>query len=442
MSLTIYKKPSLAMLESYNEKIRASTTTPPFDLVSWTVKNNTTTGPVTVDAMVSWGNVFSTKIHRYALSDLLVPNTDGYAVIDATEFENTVAQNYVGGFAEIKQRMNVATRLNYVGDITKDDKVDEFLAKVWTMKKVFIPSTEVVITDIKSDPYITEFNTQSGITVVDAYNIEAKPNSLGFTGSVKVIVSEPLEENSLMGPAASYPGTGWYKATDTGIVFSKDVLDGETFQFTANGPEYIAVSNNNKNIIRDEPQLYYSTSNVTDFYNFFYYFDSEVEMSHWDVSNVTTMGQMFYEAQMNPDMSNWDVSNVTEMTSMFYRNMVINTDISKWDVSKVTNMQSMFTYANAFNQNIGSWDVSNVTATANMFAYTNAFNQDISGWNVSSVDGFDSMFESALAFNQDLSNWCVTNITEEPYNFAVDAAAWVLPKPVWGTCPRGENTGT
>jgi len=31
--------------------------------------------------------------------------------------------------------------------------------------------------------------------------------------------------------------------------------------------------------------------------------------------------------------------------------------------------------------------------------------------------------------------WCVENIPEEPSIFADGADSWVLPKPVWGTCP-------
>ena len=49
------------------------------------------------------------------------------------------------------------------------------------------------------------------------------------------------------------------------------------------------------------------------------------------------------------------------------------------------------------------------------------------------------MFYVATSFNQDLSQWCVSNITTEPTNFALGATNWTLPRPVWGTCPRGEN---
>jgi len=103
-------------------------------------------------------------------------------------------------------------------------------------------------------------------------------------------------------------------------------------------------------------------------------------------------------------------SGVTEMFQMFSKATAFNQDISSWDVSKVTNMFGMFSGATAFNQDIGSWDVSSVT---------------IMSW----------MFYSASAFNQDLSGWCVSAIPWQPGDFDTLATSWVLPRPVWGTCP-------
>jgi len=45
------------------------------------------------------------------------------------------------------------------------------------------------------------------------------------------------------------------------------------------------------------------------------------------------------------------------------------------------------------------------------------------------------MFYSATSFNQDLSGWCVSPITSEPSSCDNGATAWVLARPVWGTCP-------
>ena len=68
-----------------------------------------------------------------------------------------------------------------------------------------------------------------------------------------------------------------------------------------------------------------------------------------------------------------------------------------------------------------------------------AFGGPLNSLNVSNVTDMYYMFNGASAFNQDLSQWCVSNITEHPSTFDLGATNWTLPKPVWGTCPRGEN---
>ena len=174
----------------------------------------------------------------------------------------------------------------------------------------------------------------------------------------------PVESSGDMGLAKDYSGTGWYKATDTGTVFSKGVPEGETKVFEAGGLEYVSV------YTKQDAKLYgerAATSNVTDMLYCFFMDDS-----------------------FNQDISSWDVGNVTDMGFMFYAATSFNQDISSWDVSKVINM--------------------------------------------------NEMFSGCSSFNQDLSGWCVTHITFEPRDFSLGNTVWTLPQPVWGTCPRGENT--
>jgi surface protein len=181
----------------------------------------------------------------------------------------------------------------------------------------------------------------------------------------------------------------------------------------------------------------WNVSNVTYMFNMFtnaYNFNQDI--GGWDVSSVNNMGNMFNTAiSFNQDIGGWDVTNVTNMGYMFYNAISFNQDIGGWDVSSVITMTYMFLAASSFNQDIGGWDVSSVNFMFGMFAGASSFNQDISSWDVSSVTFMNSMFTNATSFNQDLSGWCVPLIPSLPTNFDVGASSWVLPKPVWGTCP-------
>lgn len=265
------------------------------------------------------------------------------------------------------------------------------------------------------------------------------------------------------GLAKDYSGTGWYKATDTGTVFSKDVPEGETHVFRGFPTEYVSV------YTKEGAKLYgerAATSNLTDMSNMFYQeFSFNQDISSWDVSNVTSMSYMFYEATgFNQDLSSWDVSSVTNMSSMFgfatsfnqdisswntssvtnmsemfYKATSFNKDISSWNTSKVTDMSRMFINATSFNKDISSWDVSNVTIMSGMFGFATSFNQDISSWNTSKVTDMSGMFYEANSFNQDLSQWCVSNFSSKPDDFETNSALEPVNYPVWGTCPRGED---
>lgn len=84
----------------------------------------------------------------------------------------------------------------------------------------------------------------------------------------------------------------------------------------------------------------------------------------------------------------------------------------------------------------------NMINLSRMFDQAATFNQDISMWDVGHVTSMNAMFGGARAFNQDLSNWCVKNITSKPTSFDTNATQWTLPKPIWGTCPGGDNPDT
>ena len=180
------------------------------------------------------------------------------------------------------------------------------------------------LTFTKEDTLITVTPSKAGAEVLEG----------SFIITLNVINNEVPQGNT--GLASDYPGTGWYKATDTGTVFCKGVVENETCIF-------------------DE----------------------------------VTYTSVYTAAQAKALGSTAAVSNVTNMSRMSGNDSSFNADISSWDVSNVTDMSFMFS--------------------------------------------------GASVFNQDLSSWCVTLIPTKADSFDLSASSWTLPKPVWGTCPRGEN---
>lgn len=304
------------------------------------------------------------------------------------------------------------------------------------------------------------------LTTTDKENIVAAINEIKQAQSEIAGRIEALEEYHQpveQGLAKDYPGTGWYKATDTGIVYNKGVPEGETHIFEGDPKEYISVyTKEDAKLYADraatsnitdmssmfsgdttfnEDISHWDTSNVTNMVNMFGYATSfNGDISSWDTSKVTKMNSMFSSAsRFNGDISTWDTSSVTDMSTMFFDATAFNSDISTWNTSNVTDMSEMFYGATSFNRDISSWDTSKVTGMNSMFRKASSFNQDISTWDTSSVTDMANMFREASSFNQDLSQWCVPILTRVPSGFDAGATSWTLPRPVWGTCPRGEN---
>jgi surface protein len=138
-----------------------------------------------------------------------------------------------------------------------------------------------------------------------------------------------------------------------------------------------------------------------------------------------------------------DTSNLTDMSYMFRNADDLTGDLGNWDVSNVKNMRYMFNGANMMNPDLSNWNVAGVEDMRYIFYEAYDFNSDISDWDTSGIIsrfGLDGMFYKASSFNQDLSLWCVSIATEgKPGAFDSGADAWTLPRPVWGTCPRGED---
>jgi surface protein len=160
------------------------------------------------------------------------------------------------------------------------------------------------------------------------------------------------------------------------------------------------------------------------------------DIGSWNTGRVTGMNFMFRDATaFNQDIGSWETGTVVNMTSMFEYAVAFNQNIGGWDTGNVTDMAHMFLQATSFNQDVGGWNTAKVTAMWSMFEGATSFNHDIGGWDTRTVSGMQWMFAGATLFNQDLSGWCVTSITSTPLGFDHTATSWVMPRPVWGTCP-------
>ena len=140
-----------------------------------------------------------------------------------------------------------------------------------------------------------------------------------------------------------------------------------------------------------------------------------IEVTQWGPLKISNGGSVFNQC------SNLVLTGVTDTLNLVGINSLYGMFYSCTSLTTVNNMNS--------------WNVSNVTNMDAMFFNSTSFNQPLSSWTVSSVTNMSNMFLIATSFNQNLSHWCVTLIPSLPVNFDTAATSWVLPRPVWGTCP-------
>ena len=408
---------------------------------------------------------------RYAPSSTPSP-VENWEYLPIYDVAVQVKRNSIAGHAESIEAVNNSLPFvipNYEPDVTITGiaKVGEILSTTVTDKNG-VPSNinyqwyadGEVISDAITDTYVIKESDSGKTLTVQADFTDKDGFSESVTDTIDVAV---VVDAGDIGLREDYSGTGWYKATDTGTVFNKDVPALETHVFSDSPTEYVSV------YTQEDAKSYGERAAVSNITDMQYLFVGDVnfnqDISSWDVSNVTNMIGMFGgAANFNQDISSWDVSSVLYMSEMFQDAANFNQDISSWDVSNVITMEMMFMRAYSFNQDISSWNVSSVITMRRIFYQTGSFNQDISPWNVSSVIDMSDMFYGAHSFNQDISPWNVSNVENMSGMFACDIfnqdlsewcvelvsekpqsgfdlgenPAWALPKPVWGTCPRGE----
>ena len=156
-------------------------------------------------------------------------------------------------------------------------------------------------------------------------------------------------------------------------------------------------------------------------------------------SNINSTESMFKNCNLfNQDLSGWNMVNVLLMDFMFSYCSSFNQPIGDWDVSNVVYMNRVFEECLVFNQPLHNWDTSSVVDMTGLFSGAISFNQPIGDWDVSKVESMDYMFIGAHKFNQDLSKWCVPSLDITIADYDTNAFEWTKPRPVWGTCPRGE----
>ena len=190
-----------------------------------------------------------------------------------------------------------------------------------------------------------------------------------------------------------------------------------------------------------------------------------LEIRNWGIIEWQLLASSFYGCgnMIGTFTDSPNLTNCTNLANLFLNCTNFNSDII-WDTGGVLNFDRMFenavnfdstviidtssaiTFERMFQQtlfsgkgNIETWNTSNVRNMSQMFrsltSINNIFNKDISNWNTSKVTNMFAMFLHMTEFNQDLSGWCVPLIATEPDFFATGATNWILPKPIWGTCP-------
>ena len=88
-----------------------------------------------------------------------------------------------------------------------------------------------------------------------------------------------------------------------------------------------------------------------------------------------------------------------------------------------------------FVPNDGIYTASVMTNASFMLSDVSFDDPDIALWDTSQITSMNNMFSNNPTINRDLSGWCVSNIPTKPAGFDNGATAWVLPRPIWGTCP-------
>ncbi len=166
--------------------------------------------------------------------------------------------------------------------------------------------------------------------------------------------------------------------------------------------------------------------------------NATIDWGDGTITTVTTPGERSHD-YVTPGI--YTIS-ITGSATAFYTlpdwefNETTLVSVDNWGQMGFQSLSHAFSHASYLisvpNNTVGLEGVTNMSG---MFFWASSFNQDIGDWDVSNVTNMNEMFYTAYSFNQDFSGWCVSNISTQPDFFDNGATSWVLPRPVWDTCP-------
>lgn len=186
MSIT-NQKPSGVMLDSYNSRISKLMKYKPSDVVSYELVDSTATGKTVANVTMSNGNVEPVVIMRYNLNEVLVPNAAGYVILNTSTFESAVL-DFPGGMAGLSDVIARASGVD-LGDRDMLGSLEfEVSLTLWILHEVFIPPTEITLTQITNEPGVIEYTANLTESAYAAFNVQANADALGYTGSVKLVL--------------------------------------------------------------------------------------------------------------------------------------------------------------------------------------------------------------------------------------------------------------
>lgn len=456
MSNQVDSKPSTVLIESYNERMSKFLLPESVHNATVVIGETDSDGVAIASITIPGKKTITTKVKRSNLeSTVPLTNVDE---LDGEKFMCLVMEDQTAIESATSDIMN-AMGLNSsddVGVLTTEQATElelnvMFSAALWVNHGIFVPPLDFTWINT-TDEYTEQLANNDNIQTV--FEVEAKPNSLGFVGSVKGVTLSRSDSDS--GSDESIPDGDFTKATYVKTDTSNPMwVSAEYKPENVNGELHVDWGDGSKEVL-----------NITDYEEDAYllHVEHEYEVNgeyivkaysttkakstgFGEITKVTDWGspanlQPYFYSDNLIEVPSTLHPELTSLVSMFGSCTNFNQDISTWDTSNVTSMGDMFAGATSFNQDISNWVTSKVTDMQYMFHNSTSFNQDISSWDVSKVTNMTSMFVDATSFSQDLSQWCVSLILTKPSNFDTGATVWTLSKPIWGTCPRSEDGST